>query len=251
MKFAPTAPAIRPARESFLVVKLAIAFAAAAILRSLILFNLLFAAQTALDLIYLWGNVELPPGITYASYAHDGAYALILTALLAAGFVLAAMRPGGPAEKSKLIRPLVYLWVARNILLVASSILRLDLYVQIYLLTYWRIAAFIWMLLTAVLYVCSLTNFASIIADYNVTHSREASGNGATIDMSYLFQLGLQALPAIDKAIQLRAFDPIFVSRRDGLQRRARDMVSWRAWDFRGWRLQRYITARPARSTTG
>ena len=34
-----------------------------------------------------------------------------------------------------MIRPLVYLWVAQNVLLVASSILRLDLYVQIYLLT--------------------------------------------------------------------------------------------------------------------
>ena len=70
------------------------------ILRSLILFNLLFAVQTALDVIYLWGNAKLPDDITYASYAHRGAYPLILTALLAAGFVLAAMRPGGPAEKS-------------------------------------------------------------------------------------------------------------------------------------------------------
>ena len=34
-------------------------------------------------------------------------------------------------------------------MLVISSILRLDLYVQTYLLTYWRIAAFIWMLLVA------------------------------------------------------------------------------------------------------
>ncbi len=122
---------------------------AAAILRSLLLFNLVFAVQTALDLIYLWGNAELPAGITYASYAHRGAYALILTALLAAGFVLAAMRQGGPEREVKAIRPLVYLFVAQNLLLVASSILRLDLYVQIYLLTYWRVAAFIWMLLVA------------------------------------------------------------------------------------------------------
>ena len=113
----------------------------ATILRSLILFNLLFAVQTILDAVYLWGSVTLPADITYASYAHRGAYPLILTALLAAGFVLAAMRPGGPAERSKVIRPLVYLWVAQNVLLVASSIFRLDLYVQIYLLTYWRVAA--------------------------------------------------------------------------------------------------------------
>ena len=73
-------------------------FGVATILRSLILFNLLFAVQTVLDMIYLWGNVTLPADISYASYAHRGAYPLILTALLAAGFVLAAMKPGGPAE---------------------------------------------------------------------------------------------------------------------------------------------------------
>ena len=73
-------------------------FGAATILRSLILFNLLFAVQTVLDAAYLWGNATLPAEISYASYAHRGAYPLILTALLAAGFVLAAMKPGGPAE---------------------------------------------------------------------------------------------------------------------------------------------------------
>src|SRR4029450_12672491 len=82
-------------------------------------------------------------------YAHRGAYPLVVTALLAAAFVLVAMRPGGPAEKSRVIRPLVYLWVGQNVLLVASSILRLDLYVDIYMLPYWPIAAFIWMGLVA------------------------------------------------------------------------------------------------------
>ena len=149
-------------------------------------------------MIYLWGNAALPADITYAAYAHRGAYPLIVTALLAAGFVLIAMKPGGPAERSPVIRPLVYLWVAQNVMLVISSILRLDLYVQIYLLTYWRIAAFVWMLLVAIglvlivarialrrsdewliranlitltgtLYICSLVNFAAIIADYNVS----------------------------------------------------------------------------------
>ena len=97
------------------------------VLRSLILFNLLFAAQSILDGIYLWGHAALPDNLTYAAYAHRGAYPLIATALLAAAFVLVAMRPGGPAEKSKVIRPLVYLWVGQNVRLVASSIRRLDL----------------------------------------------------------------------------------------------------------------------------
>jgi hypothetical protein len=83
-------------------------FGAEAILRSLVLFNLLFAVQTILDLIYLRGGVALPDGMTYATYAHRGAYPLMLTALLAAGFVLVAIAPGGQAERKPAIRTLVF-----------------------------------------------------------------------------------------------------------------------------------------------
>ena len=117
--------------------------------RSLILFNALFALQSGLDLVYLWGGATLPDGMSHAEYAHRGAYPLIVTALLAAGFVLIAMRPGGPAEQSRLIRPLVLAWIGQNVLLVISSIFRLDLYVAAFSLTYLRLAAFIWMGLVA------------------------------------------------------------------------------------------------------
>src|ERR1700675_844643 len=99
-------------------------FGKAAMVRSLILFNVLFAVQSGLDLTYLWGGASLPDGMSHAEYAQRGAYPLIATALLAAGFVLIAMRPGGPSEQSRLIRPLVLLWVGQNLLLVISSIFR-------------------------------------------------------------------------------------------------------------------------------
>jgi len=252
------------------------------ILRSLILFNLLFAVQTVLDLIYLWGDAGLPAGISYADYAHRGAYPLIATALLAAVFVLIAMRPGGPAEKSPVIRPLVYVFVAQNVMLVASSILRLHLYVEVYLLSWWRIAAFVWMLLVAAglvlivarimlahssewlirmnmialactLYICALTNFDAIIANYNVAHSKEAGGKGVNLDIAYLVSLGPQTLPAIDKVIRLGVNDlceldmngPCLVRRRNQLvEMEAQDMASWRSWGFRRYRLQRYLEQR-------
>jgi len=250
----------------------------ATVLRSLILFNLLFAVQTVLDIVYLWGNAALPADITYASYAHRGAYPLILTALLAAGFVLVAIRPGGPAEQSKVIRPLVYLWVAQNVMLVISSILRLDLYVEIYLLTYWRIAAFIWMLLVATglvlivtrialrrsnawlirlnliavmltLYAYSLTNFAAIIADYNVSHSREVTGKGVNADIHYLLSLGPQALPGINKSPRLREGDFTLVyPRNDLVDRFGREAASWRMWSLRNWRLKRYLDGQENRA---
>jgi Domain of unknown function (DUF4173) len=247
-------------------------FAPAAILRSLVLFNVLFAVQTMLDLVYLWGGVALPDGMTYASYAHRGAYPLMLTALLAAGFVLLAIAPGGAAERKPAIRVLVFAWIAQNVMLVISSVLRLDLYVETYSLTYWRVAAFIWMLLVAaglvlmnrwlvlanlttlalVLYACAFINFPWAISTYNVAHSREMSGKGASVDFPYLASLGPQALPAMDRYLRLRSSGHVEDSsgsplwdmnqQRDRLvQQHSRALDSWRAWNFRGWRLQRYL----------
>ena len=271
-----------PYSEDALDALLRAMFAPAAILRSLILFNLLFAVQTTLDLVYLWGGVALPDGMTYATYAHHGAYPLMLTALLAAGFVLVAIAPGGPAERMPAIRALVFAWIAQNVMLVVSSVLRLDLYVATYSLTYWRVAALIWMLLVAAglllivarialkrsnrwlvlanltalalaLYACCFINFPWAISTYNVAHSREISGKGASVDFQYLASLGPQALPAIDRYLSdpMRIVEvhgaigteiPCMRHQRDRLvQQHSSELDSWRAWNFRGWRLQRYL----------
>ena len=203
-------------------------FGRSAILNLLILFNAIFAVQTVLDLVFLWGGVRLPEGITYAVYAHRGAHPLIVTALLAAAFVLAAMRKEAPVQNSPLIRNLVYLWIAQNVWLVISSVLRLKLYVEVYYLSEMRIAAFIWMGLVAiglVLIVVKIalnrtnawlvmTNMAtlsvtlwgvawadlqSFIATYNVRHSYEVTGEGVPIDHFYMSDLGPAAIPAIDE----------------------------------------------------
>ena len=102
-------------------------FSKESILYSLILFNLLFSVQTFMDFIYLWGGTALPDGMSYAEYAHRGAYPLIATALLAGGFVLVALRPGSETEGMRSIRCLVYFWIGQNIFLVISSIWRTDL----------------------------------------------------------------------------------------------------------------------------
>jgi len=244
------------------------------ILRSLILFNLLFAVETMLDVVYLWAGASLPDGISYAAYAHRGAYPLIVTALLAAGFVLLAIRRSSTGTKTTLVRALLYFWVGQNVMLVLSSILRLKLYMDIYLLTYWRLAALIWMGLVAVgliliiarialdrsarwlirmnlvalfatLYVCALVNFDAIIADHNVAHSRQAGGMGVSLDGAYLASLGPQAIPALTRL----ASDPYLAARLAPLlEEQACDMASWRSWSFRRWRLQRYLDTHPLSS---
>lgn len=258
-------------------------FGSATILRSLVLFNLLFAAQTILDAIYLWGGVTLPEGTTYATYAQRGAYPLIVTALLAAGFVLAAMRPGGAGDRSPLIRRLVYLWIGQNILLVISSILRLDLYVNVYSLTRLRVAAFLWMLLVAVglvlivarialgrsnrwliganvlalaliLYACSFVTFEAVIANHNLSLRREAMPTAIPLDLTYVQRLGPYVIPAVDRYIARRglgASDCLVRWRNHTARAHAARMEDWRAWTFRNWRLQHYLDSRLAAKEAG
>src|SRR3546814_12605508 len=107
-------------------------------------YTTLFRSQNALDIAFLWSGAALPGHVTLAEYAHRGAYTLIATALLAGLFVLVVLRPGEAATRSPRVRGLVVLWIAQNVLLVASSILRTGDYIAAYGLTSFRIEALAW-----------------------------------------------------------------------------------------------------------
>lgn len=224
--------------------------------RALVLFNAVFAVQTLLDMIYLYGGMGLPAGITYAEYAHRGAYPLVITALLAGGFALMCQRwvTGAPV-----LRALLMLWVAQNVALVISSEVRLSLYVEVYGLTRLRLAAAIWMGLVTVglvmilwqvcagfgnrwllvrlgalgagvLYICAWVSFDAMIAQYNLTHDVRQ-------DRGYLCRLGDGAQPVI------AAFD---ATRETTLCRWPASVDlprDWREWGFRNWRARHSLNA--------
>jgi hypothetical protein len=237
------------------------------LIRSLGLFNLIFAAQNTLDAMYLWGGMALPDGLTYADYAHRGAYPLIFTALLAAVFVLATFgTQNSPTVEMRPARIFVYAWLAQNVLLTLSSIARLAFYVQAYSLTRWRIAAAIWMFLIAcglvltgiriikqrtnvwllnsnflamiaVLYLCCYVNFDGLIANYNVDHCREMNGHGLAIDLNYLRQLGPESMPALQRLAHQNYAPGIAKTAAlhlEALRAELRnDLSNWRAWTYR------------------
>jgi hypothetical protein len=236
---------------------------------SLLAFNLVFAVQNGLDLAFLWSGAALPKGMTLAEYAHRGAYPLIATALLAGLFVLVTLRPGSPLAASRPVRRLVYLWVAQNVLLVASTALRTLDYVDAYSLTRLRIAALVWMGLVAaglilicwriaarrsgawlinanaaaalaVLLACAFVDLGAVAARWNVRHAREAGGRGAALDLCYLHELGPSALlPLIE--LESRPLPAPTRERAawvrnvilDGLEPAQSD---WHGWTFRNAR---------------
>ncbi|KQN04245.1 hypothetical protein ASE85_20840 [Sphingobium sp. Leaf26] len=243
----------------------------ASITLSLIVFNLIFAAQNLMDAAWLWGWAPMPEGMTMADYAHRGAYPLIATALLAALFVLVTLRPGSDTARMPAIRRLVLLWIAQNIILVASSMLRTVDYIEAYSLTWLRIAALIWMALVGfglaticwrllrnhtaawlininlaavglVLAVVSLVDLGATAAQWNVRHAREVGGRGVALDLCYLDGLGDSALLPLLELEQHPNLAPVFRERVQAVL--ARRLYELAAGQQRGWTLlgQRRLT---------
>jgi len=223
---------------------------AASVANSLGLFNLILALQTLLDARYLWSGTT-PAGMSLASYAHRGAYPLLATALLAGAFALAA-RPY--AAERRALQPLLYLWLAQNILLTMSALYRLDLYVQSYGMTYLRLYAAIWMGLVAAglaltlwqtiaakdnawllirsaalglatLYLSAFVNFADLIARVNITEGK--------IDPYYLCSLGPTAYASVPAAFREICVTNDFVVGPGPLV--PPQIHGWRDWGFRNW----------------
>ncbi|MEM7721193.1 MAG: DUF4173 domain-containing protein [Pseudomonadota bacterium] len=234
-------------------------FNAGSVLRALFLFNIVLGVQTVMDAALLWGGGELPDGMGYAEYAHRGAYPLLATALLAGAFALAA-RPF--LDESRLLRPLVLLWLLQNVALCVSSAKRLALYVDAFGLTYLRLYVMIWIAVVAiglcltawqiwskrpnrwllirsvvlglgVLYLASFVNFAQIIATQNL------SNTGRPVDWTYLARLPDIVNPSIraSEAFAELDGDPFRYQffRFDRID-------NWRDWGFRRWRVEDNMT---------
>jgi Domain of unknown function (DUF4173) len=243
---------------------------------SLITFNALFALQNGLDIAYLWGGAHLPGDMTLAGYAHRGAYLLILTALLAGLFVLVTTQPGSAMAKNNAIRMLVTLWIAQNVFLVASSILRLTDYISAYSLTVLRISALLWMVLVALGLVfigwrmmrgktsawlvnmnavsalallagCSVVDLGAVAATWNVRHAREIGGPGVFLDRCYMNSLGASALlPLIEFERRVQSpdlRDQVARIRQEILQDVRAQQGNWRSWTVRN---ARRLAALPA-----
>ncbi|HEX8512926.1 MAG TPA: DUF4173 domain-containing protein [Allosphingosinicella sp.] len=235
----------------------------ASIALSLAAFNLVFALQNGLDIAFLWSGAPLPGDMTLAEYAHRGADPLIVTALLAALFVLVTLRPGTPTAESALVRRLVYAWVAQNIVLVASTMLRTLDYIEVFSLTRLRIAALVWMALVAVglvlicirlwrrksgpwlinanlaaalaaLTACAAVDLGALAARWNVRHAAEVGGDSVPLDLCYLNQLGPSALlPLIE--LESRPIGPRFRERVSWTRNLIMDRLATRQGDWHGW----------------
>ena len=193
--------------------------------------NLLFAVFVAVQITVLFGGNErvlTTAGLTYAEYARSGFFELATVSVFVLAIVAAAC--GGLSlergRDRRLLAALLGPLCALTLVILASALHRLDLYVDAYGLSrlravviatcWWLAAVFLvvlvagavwlargrlgWLPRTVVLLTgVSLVAFAAWNPDLRVAESQHAIRGAARIDADYLGDLGAEAVPALDR----------------------------------------------------
>ncbi|MGW5396759.1 DUF4153 domain-containing protein [Streptomyces sp. NPDC003952] len=193
----------------------------------LIVLNLLFAAFNAVQLAVLFGGyrkVLEATGLTYAAYARQGFWQLLWATLLTLAVIALALRwaPRGGAGDRRLVRIVLGTLCALTLVVVASALRRMDLYVDAYGLTRLRLSVAgveLWLGLVIVLIMAGglfgarwlpravvgsavaavlafgLMSPDGVIAEGNVTRYEQ----DGKIDLAYFQSLSADAVPALDR----------------------------------------------------
>ncbi|MFH7599701.1 DUF4173 domain-containing protein [Streptomyces racemochromogenes] len=193
----------------------------------LILLNLLFAGFNAVQLAVLFGGYDKvleSTGLTHAEYARQGFWQLLWATLFVLAVIALALRwaPRGTAGDRRLVRAVLGTLCLLTLVVVASAVRRMDLYVEAYGLTRLRlsvVAAELWLGLVIVLVMAAgvaggrwlaravvASAAASVLAFGLLSPDGTIAESGVTrhrqhgrIDLAYLRGLSADAAPALDR----------------------------------------------------
>ncbi|MET9519142.1 DUF4173 domain-containing protein [Streptomyces sp. NPDC002994] len=192
----------------------------------LVVLNLLFAAFIAVQLAVLFGGYDKvlsETGLTYAQYARQGFWQLLWATLLVLLVIALALRwaPRGAERDRALVRSVLGTLCVLALVVVASALRRMDLYVDAYGLTRLRVsvaAVELWLGLVIVLIMAAgvlgarwlpravavsaaaavlafgLISPDGLVAEQNVARYRTTE----KLDVHYFQDLSADAVPALD-----------------------------------------------------
>ena len=187
--------------------------------------SLVYLLFCGIQIVYLFAGLgTLPEHYTYASYAREGFFQLVFVCLINLALVLICT---GRFRENKILKVILTFISGCTYIMIASSVYRMLLYIDVYHLTFLRVFV-LWALLVisvlmagalAVIYrqnfpfvkycVCTVTvlylifSFArpdSFIASYNLKNSYDPMKEetcDSFYDYAYLRQLSLDAAPVI------------------------------------------------------
>jgi hypothetical protein len=193
----------------------------------LVVLAVLFTAFNAVQLTVLFGGYRKvlgETGLSYSQYARQGFWQLLMVTLLILVVIAVALRwaPRGAARDRLLVRCVLGTLCGLTLVVIASALRRMELYVDAYGLTRLRISvagAELWLGLVIVLIMAAgvfgsrwlpraivagaavgvlafgLASPDGLIAQQQVT----GYGNSGKIDLAYLRNLSADAVPALDR----------------------------------------------------
>jgi hypothetical protein len=185
--------------------------------------NLMLFFINGVDINYLYLGAGLPKEITHSDFVHDGVGMLIFSIIIAVTLIIFFFRGNLNFEdKARGAKFMVYLWIIQNIMMIVSTILRNNIYVEEYQLTYKRIGVYIYLTLAIIgllttfykildkrtnwflfrsnawagfmlLVGLSAIDFDLLITRYNIAHTKDVT----SLDKSYLLSLSDTNIPEL------------------------------------------------------
>lgn len=228
--------------------------------------NVLIFFFIAVDFFYLITG-ELPQGVTYSVYVHQGVNALIISIVLAIGIVLYFFRGNiNFLRSNRQLKYAAYLWIYQNVMLIFEVAYKNNLYIEEYGLTYKRIGVYVYLLLALVglvttyikarglksnwylfrknawtfyliLVVFSFFNWSRIITLYNLQHL-----SGDRLDLTYLINLPDTNLDLLYGAMHAPGY-PVSDYQKERIHRelisfrRDERQKGWQSWNYTDWEV--------------
>jgi hypothetical protein len=145
-------------------------------LNILFVIDLVYVLFTVIQVSYLFGQAKLllPDGITYAEYATDGFYQLVMVTIINIFIVITFIHLVHKAQPMihRIVQILLSLLTICTGFMLLSAFLRLSLYEEVYGFTYIRILVHSFMILLLVLFIVALIktwrNDISLMKNYTV-----------------------------------------------------------------------------------
>lgn len=181
---------------------------------------------SVIQISYLFlGSFSLPDGYTYAAYAREGFFQLLFVCMINLVIILICI---SRFRENTALKIILTLFSCCTFIMIASSAMRMILYIESYQLTFLRLLV-LWALIviSILLLGCIITIYKNrfplfqyatvavtilyivfslgkpdyLIAKYNLAYNIE------TVDLYYLSNLSIDAIPALEEAGVLRSID--------------------------------------------
>ena len=199
-----------------------------------VMLNLMLLILNIGDIQTLYFNGGLPKNISHSDFVHNGVGVIILSISIASSLIMFLFRKQfSTVKNNKALTVGIYLWIAQNILMLSSTALRNQIYIQDFNFTYKRIGVYVWLFLSvvglmitfytiyknrsnwflirtnfSVWFTClsfsSCVNWDKLITNYNIYNKPLAQ-----VDFHYLFSLSDTNIPELIAITKRKDFKTI------------------------------------------